>query len=70
MMGEVRVEASEYDSEERTEPFSQSEYSARLQSMRVEESFVGADETAVHLDKLVVPPDTDLRILVRQLSHR
>jgi len=68
-MGEIRIHASEYESEEKTEPFSQSEYSARLQSMRVQESFVGSEDTAVHLDELVVPPDKDIRLLVRPLSR-
>jgi len=56
--------------EDKTEPFSQSEYTARLQNMRVQESFVADEDTAVHLDELVVPPDKDIRILVRPLRSR
>ncbi len=69
-MAEIRVHASEYESEEKTEPFSQSEYVARLQSMREQESFVGSQEASVHLDELVVPPDKDIRLLVRPLRSR
>lgn len=65
-----QVETSEYGSEEKTEPFSQTEYTARLQSMRVQESFIEGDGLPVHLDELVVPPDKDIRILVRPLINQ
>ncbi|KAL5869367.1 hypothetical protein ACKVWC_010113 [Pyricularia oryzae] len=57
---------------EKTEPFSQSEFDARMQSMRVQqdESFRSQDSSLVHLDELVVPPDKDIRTLVRPLRAR
>lgn len=85
---EVRVEHSEVSttySEEKTEPFSQSEIQARLRSFRAEpfdnaydnDAHVSAGGQAedlgvgalVSLDELVVPPDQDIRILVRPLSR-
>ncbi|KXX80641.1 NUAK family SNF1-like kinase 1 [Madurella mycetomatis] len=53
-------------SEEKTEPFSQSEIQARLQRSRMEE--LKTMSSAVLLDKLVVPPDKDIRILLRPLA--
>lgn len=56
---------------EKTEPFSQSEFDARMQSMRVQqESFRSEDTSHIHLDELVVPPDKDIRTLVRPLRAR
>ncbi|KAK1752649.1 kinase-like domain-containing protein [Echria macrotheca] len=65
-MGDVR-EYSEV-SEEKTEPFSQSEIEARLQDARRGHF---SDETggAVSLDDLVVPPNEDIRILMRPLTR-
>jgi hypothetical protein len=65
----ARAEPTEYESE-KTEPFSQTEYAARLESIRAQESFVINEESAVHLDDLVVPSDKDIRILVRPLRSR
>jgi hypothetical protein len=62
-MGDAR-EYSEV-SEDRTEPFSQTEIQARLQRSRMEE--FNAVNSSVPLDKLVVPPDDDIRILMRPL---
>ncbi|KAK4234978.1 kinase-like domain-containing protein [Achaetomium macrosporum] len=64
-MGDLR-EYSEL-SEDKTEPFSQSEIQARLQRARMEE--FSAMGSTVPLDKLVVPPDDDIRILMRPLSR-
>ncbi|KAK3338636.1 kinase-like domain-containing protein [Lasiosphaeria hispida] len=65
-MGEVR-EYSEA-SEEKTEPFSQSEIEARMQSSR-RGQFSDVANSAVSLDNLVVPPDEDIRILMRPLTR-
>jgi len=65
-MGDVR-EYSEV-SEEKTEPFSQSEIETRLQSARRGE-FGDAIISTVSLDNLVVPPDEDIRILMRPLTR-
>lgn len=54
-------------SEEKTEPFSQTEIEARLHRARMEEFNVVNDST-VPLDKLVVPPNQDIRILIRPLA--
>ncbi|KAB5549484.1 kinase-like domain-containing protein [Coniochaeta sp. 2T2.1] len=56
--------------EEKTEPFSQSEIHARRlqKSVRLEEISVGL-ASSVPLDTLVVPPDKDIRILVRPLTR-
>lgn len=69
-MGETRAATypSEYV-EEKTEPFSQSEIDARLNSVRVEEEYNAAVASSVLLDTLVVPPDKDIRILVRPLTR-
>ncbi|KAK4129686.1 kinase-like protein [Parathielavia appendiculata] len=64
-MGDAR-EYSEV-SEDRTEPFSQTEIQARLQRSRMEE--FNAINSSVPLDKLVVPPDDDIRILMRPLAR-
>ncbi|KAK1763167.1 kinase-like domain-containing protein [Phialemonium atrogriseum] len=67
-MGDLRPIISEEYSEQKTEPFSQSEIDARLQSIRGEEinPSVGS---SVPLDHLVVPPDKGIRILVRPLTR-
>ncbi|KAL2270768.1 hypothetical protein VTJ83DRAFT_139 [Remersonia thermophila] len=64
-MGDTREHSAL--SEDRTEPFSQSEIQARLQRSRME----GFDalHSAVPLDKLVVPTDDDIRILMRPLAR-
>jgi hypothetical protein len=56
--------------EEKTEPFSQSEIEARRlqKSIRLEEIGTGPN-SSVPLDTLVVPPDKDIRILVRPLTR-
>ncbi|EAQ93774.1 hypothetical protein CHGG_02009 [Chaetomium globosum CBS 148.51] len=64
-MGDIR-EYSEL-SEDKTEPFSQGEIQARLQRSRMEE--FNTINSAVPLDKLVVPPDDDIRILMRPLAR-
>jgi hypothetical protein len=65
-MGDVR-EYSEA-SEEKTEPFSQSEIEARLHNAR-QGQFGDMSSSTVSLDKLVVPPDEDIRILMRPLTR-
>ncbi|KAK3329225.1 kinase-like domain-containing protein [Apodospora peruviana] len=64
-MGDLR-EYSEFS--EKTEPFSQSEIEARIQNARMEQLNAVATST-VSLDHLVVPPDEDIRILVRPLTR-
>ncbi|KAL1838537.1 hypothetical protein VTJ49DRAFT_2535 [Mycothermus thermophilus] len=64
-MGDAREHSAL--SEDRTEPFSQSEIQARLQRSRMEE--FDAVHSAVPLDKLVVPADDDIRILMRPLAR-
>ncbi|KAK3335238.1 kinase-like domain-containing protein [Cercophora scortea] len=64
-MGDPR-EYSEFS--EKTEPFSQSEIEARMLSSRME-AFSNATVSTVSLDHLVVPPDEDIRILVRPLTR-
>ncbi|KAM7207236.1 Protein kinase-like domain containing protein [Naviculisporaceae sp. PSN 640] len=64
-MGDPR-EYSEFS--EKTEPFSQTEIEARMQSSRMQEFNNGVSST-VPLDHLVVPPDEDIRILVRPLTR-
>jgi hypothetical protein len=64
-MGDIR-EHSEL-SEDKTEPFSQTEIQARLQRSRMEE--FNAINSAVPLDKLEVPTDGDIRILMRPLAR-
>lgn len=54
-------------SEEKTEPFSQTEILARLNRFRAEE--LQAITSTVPLDDLVVPPDQDIRILMRPLAR-
>lgn len=71
-MGDLNVEVSEVLSEERTEPYSQSEIDARMRSFQEEREMHEAAATAssaVHLDDLVVPNDKDIRILVRPLTR-
>jgi len=65
-MGDAR-EYSEA-TEEKTEPFSQSEIEARLQQARRGE-LGDAIASSVSLDSLVVPPDEDIRILMRPLTR-
>ncbi|KAK3936417.1 CAMK protein kinase [Diplogelasinospora grovesii] len=56
-------------SEEKTEPFSQSEIEARLQSSRMEElSNAVIQNSTVSLDQLLVP-DPNIRILMRPLTR-
>jgi hypothetical protein len=64
-MGDAR-EYSE-PSEDKTEPFSQSEIQARLGRSRMEE--FDSVHSAIPLDKLVVPTDDDIRILMRPLAR-
>ena len=56
--------------EEKTEPFSQSEIEARRlqKNVRLDEIHAGLS-SSVPLDTLVVPPDKDIRILVRPLTR-
>lgn len=65
-MGEVR-EYTEV-SEEKTEPFSQSEIIARLEASRSHQPDDVVFST-VSLEDLVVPPDEDIRILMRPLTR-
>ncbi|CAK7198501.1 hypothetical protein SEUCBS139899_001162 [Sporothrix eucalyptigena] len=70
-MGEVVMPSSQFETEEKTEPFPSSEYASRLHSLRVQESFMAAgNASSVHLDELVVPSDKDIRLLVRPLRSR
>jgi len=55
-------------SEEKTEPFSQSEIETRLHNSRRGE-FGDSSSSTVSLDNLVVPPDEDIRILMRPLTR-
>ncbi|ORY55875.1 serine/threonine protein kinase-like protein [Pseudomassariella vexata] len=63
----------DFCSEERTEPFSQSEINMRLQkSIRVEEELASAESDTVPLDKLVIDEQhhqQGIRILVRPLTR-
>ncbi|KEY68417.1 hypothetical protein S7711_01193 [Stachybotrys chartarum IBT 7711] len=66
-----RFEPSTEDSEEKTEPFSQSEIDARFRGIRVEEPVIASDDEAVHLDTLQVEDHhrkQGIRILVRPLT--
>lgn len=70
-MAESRAEPSEGVSEERTEPFSQSEMDARFKGIRVEEAAILTDPEAVPLDVLHVEEHhhkQGIRILVRPLT--
>ncbi|KAH8882549.1 kinase-like protein [Thozetella sp. PMI_491] len=68
-MREIRAaERSQEYSELKTEPFSQSEIDARMQSIR-EEELHAAMLSTIPLDNLVVPPDKGIRILVRPLTR-
>ncbi|CAK7221145.1 hypothetical protein SBRCBS47491_004427 [Sporothrix bragantina] len=70
-MGEVVMPSTQYETEEKTEPFPSSEYASRLHSLRVQESFMASGSAgSVHLDELVVPSDKDIRLLVRPLRSR
>ncbi|KAK0657932.1 kinase-like domain-containing protein [Cercophora newfieldiana] len=64
------VDIREYSeaSEEKTEPFSQSEIETRLHNARQGE-FGDTTTSTVSLDNLVVPPDEDIRILMRPLTR-
>ncbi|KAK1977800.1 kinase-like domain-containing protein [Colletotrichum cereale] len=69
-MGDRRVRGSEEPSEEKTEPFSQSEIDARMRSIRVDEPFDLVQADSVPLDKLRVEEHhhkQGIRILVRPL---
>ncbi|KAF6814851.1 hypothetical protein CSOJ01_03862 [Colletotrichum sojae] len=71
-MGDRRAVPSEAPSEEKTEPFSQSEIDARLRSIRVDEPFDLPQADAVPLDKLRVEDHhhrQGIRILVRPLTR-
>ncbi|CAM1504418.1 Fc.00g020090.m01.CDS01 [Cosmosporella sp. VM-42] len=70
-MAEHRFGLSEESSEDRTEPFSQSEIDSRFKGIRVEESVSMADSGAVPLDILQVEDHhhkQGIRILVRPLT--
>lgn len=70
-MGEAVMPSSQFETEEKTEPFPSSEYASRLHGMRVQESFMASGSVGnVHLDELVVPSDKDIRLLVRPLRSR
>ncbi|KAK1706623.1 kinase-like domain-containing protein [Colletotrichum acutatum] len=71
-MGDRRVRGSEEPSEEKTEPFSQSEIDARMRNIRVEEPFDLISGDPVPLDKLRVEEHhhkQGIRILVRPLTR-
>ncbi|KAK1999897.1 kinase-like protein [Colletotrichum falcatum] len=71
-MGDRRVRGSEEPSEEKTEPFSQTEIDARMRSIRVEEPFEPVQADPVPLDKLRVEEHhhkQGIRILVRPLTR-
>ncbi|KAJ4402334.1 hypothetical protein N0V85_005333 [Neurospora sp. IMI 360204] len=62
-------ETSEFS--EKTEAFSQSEIEARLRdARRVREELQLAINSTVSLDSLVIPPDEDIRILIRPTRGR
>ncbi|KAK3382197.1 kinase-like domain-containing protein [Lasiosphaeria ovina] len=61
------ADQKDYPYSEKTEAFSQSEIEARMQLSRMDE--FGAVSGAVSLDNLVVPPDEDIRILMRPLTR-
>jgi len=63
-MGDPR----EYEFSEKTEPFSQSEIEERMLRSRMGNVDTVSD-AAISLDRLVVPPDEDIRILVRPLTR-
>ncbi|KAK2071036.1 hypothetical protein P8C59_005492 [Phyllachora maydis] len=67
-MGDPSGDFSQQYSEEKTEPFSQTEIESRLHSIRVKASDA-AQQSTVPLDDLLVPPDKDIRILVRPLTR-
>ncbi|KAL1901052.1 hypothetical protein Sste5346_002119 [Sporothrix stenoceras] len=70
-MGEAVMPSSQFETEEKTEPFPSSEYASRLHGMRMQESFMASGSVGnVHLDELVVPSDKDIRLLVRPLRSR
>lgn len=72
-MGDSNFESSsEVATEERTEPWSESQIEARMRGIQEEREMHAAAATAnsaVHLDDLVVPTDRDIRILVRPLTR-
>lgn len=71
LMLEARAELSEGFSEEKTEPFSQSEIEARFPGVGVEEPVIPTDPEAVSLDVLQVEDHhhkQGIRILVRPLT--
>jgi tRNA A-37 threonylcarbamoyl transferase component Bud32 len=70
-MLETRFEASEAASEERTEPFSQTEMESRLKGIRVDRPSTPSDDGAIPLDHLQVEDhhhEEGIRILVRPLT--
>ncbi|EKJ70576.1 hypothetical protein FPSE_09221 [Fusarium pseudograminearum CS3096] len=70
-MAEPRLGLSEFISEERTEPFSQSEIDARFKGIRVEEPVPTTTSSAVSLDELHVEDHhhkQGIRILFRPLA--
>ncbi|KAK4462390.1 kinase-like domain-containing protein [Cladorrhinum samala] len=64
-MGDTRGHSEPTVSEEKTQPFSQSDFQARLARARMEEH--KAFLSTVPLDNLIVPQDKDIRILMRPL---
>lgn len=71
-MADPRLALSEAVSEERTEPFSQSEIDARFKGIRVEESVTETEAAAVSLDELHVEEhhhNQGIRILFRPLAR-
>lgn len=72
-MRSIHVEPpSEVATEEKTEPYSQSEIDARLRSFQEQKEIdeaIAAENHAIHLDDLAVPKDRDIRILVRPLTR-
>ncbi len=70
-MGDTVESSSQFETEEKTEPFPSSEYASRLHGLRTQESLTPSGNTSgVHLDELIVPSDKDIRLLVRPLRSR
>lgn len=71
-MGEVRIHPSEACSEERTEPFSQSDIDARLRNLQAEALLESTYDASVPLNKLRIEDhhrQQGIRILVRPLTR-
>ncbi|KAK4166339.1 kinase-like domain-containing protein [Cladorrhinum sp. PSN259] len=66
-MGDTPKHSEVNASEQKTQPFSQSHFQARLARARMEEH--KAFSSTVPLDNLVVPTDKDIRILMRPLAR-